>query len=190
MNLKKFDGKCVRITDALGEIYEGYAAYQSEEYVFHEYGRDQEALLLTPILFYKDDIENIESLENVNGPYGHFSEKYGLLEEQCLKWGSDMIEEVFESEDDAGILRMLACMNDNFQSLAERAIPGMAPWRSGDSTSESEDETEETGPVYLGDLENMLHALVKYNRNEEVVKEAENILKRLEEYFSESKTGF
>ena len=183
MNLRKFDDKCIRITTASGEVYEGVVSYCSEEYVFHEYGYRQEALLLTPILFYKDNISNIVSLEDVDGPFGHYSEKYGLLEKKCLEWGTDAIEEIFDSEDDIQILRMLTCMNDSFQSLADRAIPGMAPWRSGSSISRSEDAENEEGPIYLGELENMLNMLVKYNRNDEVVIKAKATLDRLVKYF-------
>ena len=179
MDLKNFDDKCVRILTASGETYEGIVSYCGHEYVFHEYGCNQEALVLTPMLFYQDDIVSVISLEEVDGPFGHYSEKYGLLEEKCLEWGSDMIEEVLTSEDDTQILRMLACMKDALPSLAARAVPGMAPWRSGNSMSGSEENEGELGPVYRGELENMLGTLVKYNGNEEVVREAENLLERL-----------
>ena len=139
---------------------------------------------LTPIVFYKNDILRVISLEDVNGPFGHYSEKYGLLEKKCLEWGTDLIEEVLDSEDDSQILRMLACMKDNFQTLADRAVPGIAPWRSGISLSESEEDENEQGPVYMGELENMLSTLVKYSENEEVVNEAKNLLDRFSAYFS------
>ena len=184
MNLKKFDGKCVQIITVWGEVFEGVVSYDDREYAFHEYGRDQEALRLTPIIFYKNDISSVISLEDVNGPFGHYSEKYGLLEKKCLEWGTDMIEEVFDSEDDTQILRMLACMKDHFQTLADRAVPGMAPWRSGMSLPKSEDDETEQGPVYLGELEKMLRTLVKYNENEEVVHEAKGLLEQLSAYFS------
>ena len=103
MNLAKYDGKCVRIITTWGEVFEGVVSYDDREYAFHEYGRDQEALHLTPILLFKNDILNVISLEDVDGPFGHYSEKYGLLEEKCLEWGTDMIDEVFESEDDVQI---------------------------------------------------------------------------------------
>ncbi len=184
MDLKCFDDKCVRITTASGEAYEGVVSYCGEEYVMHEYGRDQEALLLTPILFCKDDIARIDSLEDADGSYGHFSEKYGLLEKRCLEWGTDMMEEVFDSEDDTQILRMLACMKDNFPSLAERAVRSMAPWRSGGAMPQPVEDADEQGPVYLGELEAMLNALVKYNGNDEVVQEANALRERIAEYFS------
>ena len=93
-----------------------------------------------------------------------------------------MMEEVFGSEDDIQILRMLVCMNDHFQSLADRAVPGMAPWRSGGGTAESEDDENEQGPVYMGELKRMLETLIKYNQNEEVVKEAKGLLERFDAY--------
>ena len=182
MDLKSFDDKCVRIITDLGEVFEGVVSYCDEEYVFHEYGQNQEALFLTPIIFFRDFIADIVSLEEVDGPYGHFSEQYGLLEKMCLKWGTDLIDEVFESEDDVQILRMLACMKDHFPSLADRAIPGMAPWRSGNPAAEDDENGQ--GPVYLGELETMLTTLVKYNGNDEVVKEAKGLLDRLAGYFS------
>jgi hypothetical protein len=178
MSLNKFDGKCVRIITTSGEVFEGVVSYDDREYAFHEYGHDQEALRLTPIVFYKDEIKSVISLEDVNGPFGHYSERYGLLERKCLEWGTDMIEEVLDSEDDSQILRMLACMKDHFQTLADRAVPGMAPWRSGMSVSKSEEDESEQGPVYLGELEKMLSTLVKYNENEEVVNEAKDLLEK------------
>ena len=184
MKLDRFDGKCVRIITVSGEVFEGVVSYDDREYAFHEYGHDQEVLRLTPIVFYKNDILRVISLEDVNGPFGHYSEKYGLLEKKCLEWGTDLIEEVLDSEDDSQILRMLACMKDNFQTLADRAVPGIAPWRSGISLSESEEDENEQGPVYMGELENMLSTLVKYSENEEVVNEAKNLLGKFSAYFS------
>ena len=184
MDLNKFDGKCVRIITTSGEVFEGIVSYDDREYAFHEYGHDEEALRLTPVVFYKNEIESVISLEDVNGPFGHYSEKYGLLERKCLEWGTDLIEEVLDSEDDSQILRMLVCMKDNFQTLADRAVPGMAPWRSGMSVSESEDDESEQGPVYLGELEKMLSTLVKYSENEEIVNEAKGLLEQFSAYFS------
>ena len=58
MNLKKFDGKCVRIITVWGEVFEGVVSYDDKEYALQEYGHDQEALHLTPIIFYKNDISS------------------------------------------------------------------------------------------------------------------------------------
>ena len=177
MDLRDFDNKCVRITDASGAVYEGIASYFGREYVFHEYGFDQEALCLTPIMFFKNDISSVISLEDMNGSFGHYSEKFGLLERKCLDGGTDLIEEVFDSDDDDRILRMLHCMNDSFQSLSDRAVPGMAPWRSGMSIKRKNGEDAE--PIYLGELKNMLDTLVKHNKDDRVVNEAKRFLERL-----------
>ena len=56
MDLKRFDNQCVRITTTTGEVFEGVVSYCNREYVFHEYGYDQEALHLVPVLLCKDDI--------------------------------------------------------------------------------------------------------------------------------------
>jgi hypothetical protein len=156
-NLRDFDNKCVRITDTSGDVYEGIASYFDREYVFHEYGCNQEALCLTPIMFYKNDISSVINLEDTTGPFGHYSEKYGLLERTCLDGGTDLIGEIFDLDDDDSILRMLLCINDSFQSLTGRAVPE---------------------PIYLGELENMLDTLVKYNKDDRVVNEAKNLLER------------
>ena len=182
MDLRFFDNKCVRIIDTSGEVYEGTASYLGREYVFHEYGRDQEALCLTPIMFCENDISSVVSLEDVNGPFGHYSEKYGLLERTCLESGTDLIGEILDSDDDIQILRMLDCINDSFKLLADRAVPGMALWRSGMSMKAEESENgNET--VYLGELENMLGSLVIYNKNSRVVSKAKDLLNRISEYF-------
>lgn len=178
MHLKSFDGKCVRITTAAGEVYEGIVSYLSAEYVLHEYGREREALLLVPILFDPDELARVESLEDVNGAFGHYSEPYGLLERRCLAWGTDMIEEVLETEDDVQILRMLTCMDDHFQSLRDRAVGGMAPWRGGGGAPDPEDDDGQ-GAVYLGELESMLQTLIKTNGNGDVARAAKALLARL-----------
>ncbi len=178
MDLAFFDGKCVRIITTFGEVFEGVVTYDNKEYCFHEYGREQEALHMVPILFFDNDIASVISLEDVSGPFGHYSEKYGLLERKCMEWGTDMMEEVFDSEDDIQKLRLLACMNDHFQSLTDRAVPGMALWRNGGIIEDTEVDNE-VGPVYLGELEKMLETLVKYNEDEKVVKEAKDLLQRL-----------
>ncbi|MBP3891592.1 MAG: hypothetical protein J6D29_05410 [Solobacterium sp.] len=168
MNLKEFDQQCVRITTTDGEVYEGIVSFDSAEYVYHEYGRKEEALRMTPLLFYKRDIANIKSLEEVNGPYGHYSEKYGLFEKKCFDWGTDLIEEVLDCEDDIQIYRMLLYMDDHFPLLIERA-------------NATEDTLkDEQGPIDLEDLKKMLHSLIKYNQNSSVLEEAKHLLTRLE----------
>ena len=183
MDIKSFDNKCIRLTDFLGDTYEGTASYESSEYVSHEYGTDQEALLITPMLFCKDDIVSIESLEEVDGPYGHYSGPYGLLEMKCLESGTDLIEEILDSEDDEAIHRMLLCMQDCFDEMMKRAVPGEAPWRTGGTLTESCDDSEE-GPVYLGELVRMLDNIVKYNGSEENISASKDLLERVKYHIS------
>ena len=45
----------------------------------------------------------------------------------------------------------------------------------------SEDDENDQGPVYLGDLENMLETLVKHNKNEDVSEAAKGLLARLDD---------
>ena len=73
-------------------------------------------------------------------------------------------------------------MKDHFSSLADRAVPGMAPWRSGSPAAEENENGQ--GPVYLGELETMLTTLVKYNENNDVVNEAKCLLDQLAGYYS------
>ena len=80
---------------------------------------------------------------------------------------------------------MLLCMNDNFHSLADRAVRGMASWRYEGGTKITEDDENEQGPVYLGELETMLASLVKFNENDDVIKEAKALQARLAEHLSQ-----
>ncbi len=123
MDLECYDGKCVRITTVWGEVFEGVVSYDDKEYAFHEYGREERALHLVPILFFENDISNVVSLEDVNGPYGHFSEKYGLLEMKCLLWGTDFIEEVFDSEDDEQIRIIFSLSRTALSAGWHRGVP-------------------------------------------------------------------
>ena len=54
----------------------------------------------------------------------------------------------------------------------------------GSSTVQSKEEEDEQGYIYMEELENMLHTLVKYNRDDEVVKEAKGLLERIEEFMA------
>ena len=178
MDLKCFDNQCAKVTTVDGEVYEGIVTYQSREYVLHEYGIDEEALCMVPVLFCESEIAAVESLETVDGPFGHYSGTYGHLEQKSLEWGTDVIEEIFETDDDTGILRMLACMKDQFPVLMKNARPGMAPWRTRSSLQAEEDGETEDGPVYLGELEHMLKTLILRSSGD-VQRNAEEMLTRI-----------
>lgn len=119
MNLKKYDNKCVRIKCIDGKIYEGICSYDFRDYCFHEYGKDEEALEILHFLFYKSDIEKIESLENVNGPFGRFSEPFGEIEKETVK-DFDLLEQALDDEENEHIYRILLCLEKN--ELNEKII--------------------------------------------------------------------
>lgn len=104
MNLKKFDNKLVRITDVDNNQYEGICSYYNEEFNECEYGTNEESLDITCIKFYKSNIKKVEIIKE-------FSKEHGKLEELIIDSG-DLIDEVFESEDDEHIYRLLKCIKD------------------------------------------------------------------------------
>ncbi len=116
MKLSKFDGQCVQIEDNSGDLFEGYCSYNSAEYNEHEFGNDEEGLELPGILFFKSDIRKVTSLEDHQGPYGKFTSSYGKLEEMIVEDGVDMIDEVFYSEEQEHIYRLLLCMENHLKS--------------------------------------------------------------------------
>ena len=63
MELSAYDGKTVRIKPVWGEIFEGEAVHDSEEYCEHEYGWAEESLNLNHWLFRSSDIESVEQIE-------------------------------------------------------------------------------------------------------------------------------
>ena len=102
MNLTKYDNKLVRITDVDNNQYEGICSYSNEEFNECEYGTDEESLDITCIKFYKSNIKKVEMINK-------FSNEYGELEELIVK-DYDLIDEVFESEEDEHIYRLLKCI--------------------------------------------------------------------------------
>ncbi|MBQ1496140.1 MAG: hypothetical protein IIZ40_02145 [Bacilli bacterium] len=112
MNLKRYDNKCIRLVDGLGDIYEGVARHDSRDYNFHEYGKDEESIQMSHTIFFKSFIKKIDIIDS-------FSDKYGLLEESLIESGMDMVDEVLTSEDDISINRLLLCLEDKIKSLSK-----------------------------------------------------------------------
>lgn len=123
MDLRKYDGKCVSITDRWGETVEGVCEWNSEEYDEHEFGRREESLGIMNFLFYAGDIVRIESLEGHTGPYGRFSAPYGRLEELIVEDGFDSIEDALDSEEPEHIVRVLACLERRLDPFYGYEIP-------------------------------------------------------------------
>ena len=122
MNLVKYDGKCVRITCDNDDIFEGFCVYDNAEYNGCEYGREQESLDIENFKFYKDFIKKVESLENHNGPYGHFTYKYGTLEKMNFEDGLESINDILFSEEDEHAYRMLVYLEDHLDYIDRSKI--------------------------------------------------------------------
>ena len=63
MDLSRYDGKLVRIETADGMAYEGPCEHDSSDYVFHEYGVDEDALFIEGWVFYSGDIRAVNEIE-------------------------------------------------------------------------------------------------------------------------------
>ena len=113
MKLREYDDKLVRIHCIDGKVYEGLCSYNSNDYNYHEYDRDEEGVQLLVFLFFKDDIKKIELISD-------FSDKYGTLEIEIFNDGIDFIEDVLLGEYDEHIYRMLLCIKDNYKKIKEK----------------------------------------------------------------------
>ena len=111
MNLQVFDGKCVRLTTIDSEIFDGICQYNCPEYNEHEYGRGQESLQIGIYQFFREDIKDVVSLEDHNGPYGRFYDPYGYLEEQIVRDGIEDIRDTLFSEEKEHVIRLLNCLD-------------------------------------------------------------------------------
>lgn len=123
MRLKQFDGQCVSITDANGDVFDGYCSYNSDEYNEHEFGRREEGLEIVNFLFYRSDIKTIESLEVHKGPYGKFLDPFGTLEEKNVQDGFDSILNVLFCGNTDHVLRMLRCLDYYYDPENNRDFP-------------------------------------------------------------------
>ena len=112
MDLRKFDGQCVRITLQCGDVYDGICTYNDQEYDEHEFGVPEESLEMMNCLFYKSDIKTVESLEDHTGPYGRFLDPYGKLEEEAVQDGIMGIEDGLFCEENEHVIRMLRCLDE------------------------------------------------------------------------------
>lgn len=63
MELSKYEGKYVRITDIYGESYTGMASYGVYEFLMHEYGCNEDGIFIEDVLVYNSQIDSIEEIE-------------------------------------------------------------------------------------------------------------------------------
>ena len=100
MNLRKYDSKLVQIECIDGKTYEGICEYNNQEYCYHEFGREEDSLEISYILFYKSDINRIKIIPSFTDPFGE-------IEKEIFEEGIVFIEQVFESEENVHIYRLL-----------------------------------------------------------------------------------
>ena len=123
MDLRSYDGQCVRVIMDNGEIIDGICCYNNEEYNEHEFGRCDECLEFVYLLIYKSEIKSIESLENHTGPYGRFLDPYGRLEEMAAEDGIDAIVDVLFCEENEHVMRMLNCLDKYLDPWFGKGFP-------------------------------------------------------------------
>lgn len=63
MELIEYDEKHVRVLDIYGRTHEGVADYFGEEYMYHEYGEEEEAIIVRGFIIYRSQIASIEEME-------------------------------------------------------------------------------------------------------------------------------
>ena len=63
MNLLKYNGKHVRITDKWGETFVGLAEYGNYNFLECEYGGEEDGIFIEDVLIYNSQIETIEEIE-------------------------------------------------------------------------------------------------------------------------------
>ena len=113
MNLADFDGKCVRIKDVYGNIFDGFCAFYNADYCEHEYARREAMLEVLDTLFFAGDIESVEELTDDGGEYGFFRDPYGALEKLVIDDGTGAVCNLLDFdgaplEHKARLLRALA----------------------------------------------------------------------------------
>ena len=63
MDLSKYDGKHVRVTDKWGETFTGMAEYGNHDFLECEYGGEEDGIFIEDSLIYHSQIVSIEEIE-------------------------------------------------------------------------------------------------------------------------------
>ncbi|MBR0462608.1 MAG: hypothetical protein IJJ00_07845 [Erysipelotrichaceae bacterium] len=103
LDLKKFDEEYVRLICTDGEVYEGLAGYNGEEFNELEFGRAEDGLKISYFLFYRGDIEDIKIVDE-------FANPYGKIEEEAVRDGFVIVEDILFDDDDVAAYRLLSCL--------------------------------------------------------------------------------
>lgn len=154
-NIKQYDGKCVRIIDCWGTVLDGICMFNSADYSEHEFGRREEALQIENYIVYKRQIKQVIVLEENSGPYSPFLDAYGELEEDALREGMVLTEDILLSEENVHSLRMMNCINAHIDKGELDKLP----------------PAEE--------LIKTLNELVKYNQDGDIQREGKRLLEKL-----------
>lgn len=110
MKLSKLDNKKVKLIDIEDIVFEGLATYDSSEYNYHEYGKDEESIDIGCMKFYKSIIKSIEEIDE-------FEKEYGEIEIEIAQ-DDDLIEEQLSYEDDNSI-RLKNYIKDHEKEILE-----------------------------------------------------------------------
>ena len=88
MDLSKYDGKHVRITDKWGETFTGMAEYGNYDFLECEYGGEEDGIFIENCLIYNSQIVSIEEIE-VHGTVELWTERL-ILRRYRLEDANDL----------------------------------------------------------------------------------------------------
>ena len=77
MDLSKYDGKHIRVTDKWGEAFTGMAEYGNHDFLECEYGGEEDGIFIEDSLIYHSQIVSIEEIE-VHGTVELWTERMTL----------------------------------------------------------------------------------------------------------------
>ena len=109
MGLSDYDDKCVRIILEDGSVFEGACLYQDAEFNEAEIGRAKDCLAISGWLFFEDDIEKIDLIDEDHPFLGD----YGRIEEETLSDGIDYVKDALFSEEPRNVYRLLRYLEDH-----------------------------------------------------------------------------
>jgi hypothetical protein len=121
MRLKDYDGQIVILTDIDGNVFEGEAVYNSEEFCEVEFGIPEEGLEIANFMFSRSNIRSVRTADE-SGPWAPFRGPYGTLEEMNAEEDIDTIEEMLFEQEDIHVLRMVRCLGDHLNPASEKPL--------------------------------------------------------------------
>ena len=122
MNLADLDGKCVRVTDIHGDVFDGICVFNNADFGEREFGEREVSLEIMNTLFYAGDIASVEVLEDNGGKYGRFRDPYGKIEELTVEDGADAICDAlgFDGAEPEHAARLIRCLADRRDAVDEK----------------------------------------------------------------------